>query len=119
MNKMMPSEEWNSLKDKQDKLYRHSLKFSAADTSNNALSFMMGFISTNDLKVDNLQDLTLVLKPTENSEYPVGTVVNVDTGAIMEYNYITYFNGHWKLSSSDTELTELDFAVMGDSVTNL
>lgn len=92
---------------------------SASTANGMALSFMMSFISTNNLKIDNMQDLTLVLKPTEDSKYPIGPTINVDEGLVTEYNYITYSNGVWKLASSDIELANVDFTVMVDTVTTL
>lgn len=123
MNKMIPSElihtDENGNVTIGEKLYRHILIFSASTQNGMALSFMMSFISTNNLKIDNLQNLTLVLNPTEDSKYPIGPTINIDEGLVTEYNYITYSNGVWKLSSPDSEIANVDFTVMSDNVTTL
>ena len=87
----------------QAKLYRHVLNLS---NSNNMYSGYIVYISTSNLKVASLEDLTTLLRPSENYIYPLtGTCTGLDTrdaiqfGSknlyIKSFNKISYENNTW------------------------
>ena len=124
MNKMIPSElihtDENGNVTIGEKLYRHILKFGSTDKNGNAFVFMMSFISTNNLTIDSLQNLTIVLKPTADFEYPICPAIDIDNGGVLDYNYITYSNSVWKVSSSsDPATSAVDIFSVSDTVTTL
>ena len=106
------------MKKSQSSVYRHILNFYAVDATGTTFVFMMSFISTNNLKVDSLQNLSLLLKPTANSKYPIGPAVNIDSVGVIDYSYIAYSNGVWKVSSY-SEPADADISSVSDSVTPL
>ena len=109
----------------QPKLYRHVLSL-----SNNSFMYSgyIVYISTSNLKVASLEDLTTLLKPSKNYIYPLtGTCTGLDTrdaiqfGSknlyIKSFDKISYENNTWyfKDNYGDTEA----FDSVSDTVTPL
>lgn len=102
---------------KQDKLYRHILTFEASDEDAIAFKFMTVCLCGDNLKANSLQDLTTLLKPTTGFNYPIGPVVNIDTGGVKDYNYIEYSNNVWKVSSYNSGTATINITSVSDVVT--
>lgn len=109
----------------QPKLYRHVLNLS---NSSFMYSGYIVYISTSNLKVASLEDLTTLLKPSKNYIYPLtGTCTGLDTrdaiqfGSknlyIKSFDKISYENNVWyfKDNYGDTET----FDTVSDTVTPL
>lgn len=60
-------------------LYRHDVLYNAQTSDGTALkgSNLFEIISSNNLRIDSLQDLTTVLKPASSAAYPLGGVDNI------------------------------------------
>ena len=125
MKRMIPSEEWASLKNNQNKLYRHVLNLS---NDNYMYSGYIVYISTSNLKVNSLEGLTTLLNPSKNYIYPLtGICTGLDTrdaiqfGSknlyIKSFDKISYENNTWyfKDNYGDTET----FDTVSDTVTPL
>lgn len=109
----------DDLKELQPKLYRHILTMVATTEEGDPETSIIEYISTNNLKVDSLQDLTTLLKPTANFIYPLGPVVNADLGGITDYNHLEYSNSVWKFASSAPNTTKINVTSVSDTVTTL
>ena len=109
----------------QPKLYRHVLSL-----SNNGFMYSayIVYISTSNLKVDSLEGLTTLLKPSKNYIYPLtGTCTGLDTRDAIQFgsknlylksfDKISYENNTWyfKDNYGDTEA----FDSVSDTVTAL
>ena len=125
MNKMIPSEEWASLKNNQNKLYKHVLNLS--NDSYKYTGYIV-YISTSNLKVNSLESLTTLLQPSKNYIYPLtGLCTGLDTRDAIQFgsktlylksfNKISYENNTWyfKDNYGDTET----FDSVSDTVTPL
>lgn len=123
MKRMIPSEEWAEIKDGQLKLYRHVLNLS---NNNQYYSGYIVYISTSNLKVDNLEKLTTLLQPSRNYIYPLtGTCTGLDTRDAIQFgsknlylksfDKISYEDNTWyfKDNYGDTEA----FDSVSDTVT--
>lgn len=123
--RMIDSELIESLGTVQPKLYRHVLSLS---NSNYMYSGYIVYISTSNLNVASLEDLTTLLKPSKNYIYPLtGTCTGLDTrdaiqfGSknlyIKSFNKISYENNVWyfKDNYGDTDT----FDTVSDTVTPL
>lgn len=77
--------EIGQIKNKQNKLYRHVISLEAIDNSNNVYRGSIIYETTSSLKVDSLQDLTTLLKPTAGYNYPIsGVVTKANEDQIIE-----------------------------------
>lgn len=104
----------------QAKLYRHILTINATTEEGDPLTSIISYESSNNLEVDSLQDLTTLLKPTANYNYPIGTVINTDLGGIyQDYNCLEYSNNVWKFVSSHPSTTKINVSSVSDVVTTL
>ena len=103
----------------QTKLYRHIITMVANTEEGDPETSIIEYISTNNLKVDNLEKLTTLLKPTANFIYPLGPVVNADLGGITDYNQLEYSNSVWKFAGSASNTTKINVASVSDVVTAL
>ena len=123
MKRMIPSEEWAAIKDGQLKLYRHVLNLS---NDNYYYSGYIVYISTSNLKVNSLEGLTTLLKPSKNFIYPLsGPCTGLDTRDAIQFgsknlylksfDKISYENNTWyfKDNYGDTET----FDTVSDTVT--
>lgn len=110
---------------KQNKLYKHVLSLSS---STHMYSGYIVYISTSNLKVASLQDLTTLLKPSKNYIYPLaGICTGLDTRDAIQFgnktlylksfDKISYENNTWyfKDEYGDTEA----FDSVSDTVTAL
>ena len=115
----------NEMNTKQNKLYRHVINLS---NDNYMYAGYIVYISTSNLKVASLQDLTTLLKPSTNYIYPLtGVCTGLDTrdaiqfGSknlyIKSFDKISYENNTWyfKDNYGDTET----FDTVSDTVTPL
>ena len=83
MKRMINSELTGSLGAVQTKLYRHVLNLS---NSNYMYAGYIVYISTSNLKVSSLEDLTTLLKPSKNYIYPLtGTCTGLDTRDAIQF----------------------------------
>lgn len=102
----------------QPKLYRHVMSLNNDDLM---IAGSIVYISTSNLKVDSLQDLTTLLKPTNNYWYPLSGVlagldtnesVGAGTAYIKSHSEIVYENSTWFFTgasgSKDPILTVTD-----------
>lgn len=109
----------------QPKLYRHVLSL-----SNNSFMYSgyIVYISTSNLKVASLEDLTTLLKPSKNYIYPLtGTCTGLDTrdaiqfGSknlyIKSFDKISYENNTWYFKDNYGDTEALDSVL--DTVTPL
>lgn len=109
----------------QAKLYRHVLSL-----SNNSFMYSgyIVYISTSNLKVASLEDLTTLLKPSKNYIYPLtGTCTGLDTrdaiqfGSknlyIKSFDKISYENNTWYFKDNYGDTEALDS--VSDTVTPL
>lgn len=109
----------------QPKLYRHVLNLS---NSNQMYAGYIVYISTSNLKVDNLEKLTTLLHPSSNYIYPLtGTCTGLDTRDAIQFgsknlylksfDKISYENNTWyfKDNYGDTEA----FDTVSDTVSAL
>lgn len=103
----------------QPKLYRHILTMVANTEEGDPQTSIIEYISTNNLKVSTLQDLTTLLKPTANFIYPLGPVVNADLGGITDYSQLKYSNNVWKFAGPASNITEINVVSVSDTVTTL
>lgn len=103
----------------QAKLYRHIITMVANTEEGDPETSIIEYISTNNLKVASLQDLTTLLKPTANFIYPLGPVVNADLGGITDYNQLEYSNGVWKFAGPASNITKINVVSVSDTVTPL
>ena len=103
----------------QAKLYRHIITMVANTEEGDPETSIIEYISTNNLKVASLQDLTTLLKPTANFIYPLGPVVNADLGGITDYNQLEYSDSVWKFAGSASNTTKINVASVSDVVTTL
>lgn len=103
----------------QAKLYRHIITMVANTEEGDPETSIIEYISTNNLKVASLQDLTTLLKPTANFIYPLGPVVNADLGGITDYNQLKYSNSVWKFAGPASNITEINVVSVSDTVTPL
>lgn len=104
----------------QPKLYRHILTINATTKEGDPLTSIISHESSNNLKVDSLQDLTTLLKPTANYNYPIGAVINTALGGIyQDYNLLEYSNNVWKFASSHSSTTKINVSSVSDVVTTL
>ena len=115
----------DELSKKQAKLYRHVLSL-----SNNSFMYSgyIVYISTSNLKVASLEDLTTLLKPSKNYTYPLtGTCTGLDTrdaiqfGSknlyIKSFDKISYENNTWYFKDNYGDTEALDS--VSDTVTPL
>ena len=125
MKRMIDSELIEALGAVQPKLYRHVLSLS---NSSQMYSGYIVYISTSNLKVDNLEKLTTLLNPSRNYIYPLtGTCTGLDTRDAIQFgsktlylksfDKISYENNTWyfKANYGDTEA----FDSVSDTVTPL
>ena len=83
MKRMIDSELIESLGTVQPRLYRHVLSLS---NSNSMYSGYIVYISTSNIKVDSLEGLTALLKPSKNYIYPLnGTCTGLDTRDAIQF----------------------------------
>lgn len=108
----------------QPKLYRHVILLG----SNNQYNGYIVYITTSNLKADSLQDLTTLLKPTSNYEYPLSGICSgldsnnaIQVGTlnafIKSFNKIEYKNNLWYFSSVLSNYETIDEVT--DTVTAL
>ena len=125
MKRMINSELIESLGTVQPKLYRHVLNLS---NNNQMYSGYIVYISTSNLKVGSLEDLTTLLKPSKNFIYPLtGICTGLDTRDAIQFgsktlylksfDKISYESNTWyfKDNYGDTEA----FDTVSDTVTAL
>lgn len=109
----------DELNKKQNELYRHILTMVANTEEGDSETSIIEYISTNNLKVDSLEKLTTLLKPTADFIYPLGPVVNADLGGVTDYNYLKYSNSVWKFAGSASNTTDVDVSSVSDVVAAL
>ena len=91
-------------------LYRHQLQCEISEDSN---AFLFEIISSNNLKIDSLQDLTTVTKATNESDIKY---LILDT-SIWSVGYLYYQGGVWYIQEADGKLYTV--ASINDVVTTI
>ena len=103
------------------KLYRHVIKLSGTDSSDYTYTGLIIVESQSNLKVNTLQDLTTLLKPTDGFEYPLSGVVykqNVDlVTELVPVNIIQFEFNVWKFY--DAYSNTVDITGVYDTITAL
>lgn len=106
---------------KQDTLYRHVITLAGTDTNNNTYRGSIVYETTSHLKVDSLQDLTTLLKPTAGYNYPIsGVVTKTNLDQIVELsvmNQLQFDIDGWQFYGDDN--SSVNIIAVSDTVTTL
>ena len=125
MKRMIDSELIEGLSTMQPKLYRHVISVS---NDNMMYGGHIVYISTSNLKVASLEDLTTLLQPSKNYIYPLtGTCTGLDTRDAIQFgsknlylksfDKISYEDNTWYFKDNYGDKEAFD--TVSDTVTSL
>lgn len=103
-------------------LFRHVITLRGTDSNDNTYSTIFTIYSSSNLKINSVQDLNKVLKPTDQMLIPVSTLLEGQHFSKTEYNGMQYNASTqvWKVGSVNSDVAKVSGkSYLQDSIFNV